>query len=80
MIIGFLGVFLVGLFGATHISLDKDIIQDYLKESWLRVDAELMETVVGETKASESILICMKQMLLKTQKSSTKWTIYNKNY
>ena len=51
MIIGFLGVFLVGLFGATHISLDKDIIQDYPKDSWLRVDAELMETVVGGTQS-----------------------------
>ena len=51
MIIGFLGVFLLGLFGATHISLDKDIIQDYPKDSWLRVDAELMETVVGGTQS-----------------------------
>ena len=51
MIIGFLGVFLVGLFGATHISMDKDIIQDYPKDSWLRVDAELMETVVGGTQS-----------------------------
>ena len=51
MIIGFLGVFLVGLFGATYISLDKDIIQDYPKDSWLRVDAELMETVVGGTQS-----------------------------
>ena len=47
VIIGFLGVFLLGIFGATHISLDKDIIKDYPKDSWLRVDAELMETVVG---------------------------------
>ena len=51
MIIGFLGVFLVGLFGATHISMDKDIIQDYPKDSWLRVDAELMETIVGGTQS-----------------------------